>query len=60
MLIEIIFLTKSFSSSVNSGAGSSKGILFSTNLTNRMNKNNDNIAPNEENNVTSKKLSGNS
>jgi hypothetical protein len=33
MFFEIIFLTNSFSLSVNSGAGPSGGIRFSTNLT---------------------------
>jgi len=58
--MEIIFVTKSISSSVNSGAESSRGILFSTNLTSKINKNNEKIAPTEVNIAPIKKLSGNS
>ena len=38
MFLEIVFLTNSFSLSVNSGAGSSGGIRFSTNLTKKTKK----------------------
>jgi hypothetical protein len=38
MFLEIIFRTNSFSLAVNSGAGASGGIRFSTNLTRKKKK----------------------